>query len=77
MKNLRKERIIATLWGCIHRRLKKKQVLWNNARFIPLQYNEEHVERILCSKKGKLGVAKGYNATHRKNGENRGYASAR
>lgn len=61
MKNLRKERIIATLWGCIHSRLKKKQVLWNNARFIPLQYNEEHAEILLCSKKEKLGVAKGDN----------------
>ena len=27
----------------------------------PLQYNEEHAERLLCSKKEKLGVAKGDN----------------
>lgn len=39
---LRSERLISTLFGCINRRLQQKDVSWNDAKFIYLQYNEEH-----------------------------------
>lgn len=50
---LKKERIIAKLVGCIHRRLDQKQVLWNNAKYIPLQYNEQRGNIQLFPTKGK------------------------
>lgn len=39
--HLCEERIIATLWGCIQRRLSQKGVQWENAKNIPIMYNEE------------------------------------
>lgn len=63
IKNFRSERLIATLEGCIHRRLARKLVLWNNARYIPLQYNEDHATVLLCPKKHTMGVEKGYDET--------------
>lgn len=36
---LRADRLIATFWGCIHRRLQQKDVVWSDAHFIPIQYN--------------------------------------
>lgn len=50
---LKKERIISKLVGCIHRRLDQKQVLWNNAKYIPLQYNEQRGNILLFPTKGK------------------------
>ena len=55
MEDLKEERVIATLYGCIMRRLLQKDVSWNNAKFIPINYNEESAEIILFAKgqKGK------------------------
>lgn len=39
--------------GCIHRRLDQKQVLWNNAKYIPLLYNEQRGNLLLFPTKGK------------------------
>jgi len=38
--HLRADRLISTLWGCIHRRLLQKDVDWRNSKSISLQYNE-------------------------------------
>lgn len=38
---LMEERIIATLWGCIQRRLQQMNVTWEQAKSIPIEYNEE------------------------------------
>jgi len=40
--SLKPERIIATQWGCIQRRLAQKGVQWEQAKSIPIGYNEEY-----------------------------------
>lgn len=38
VSDLRADRLIATLWGCIRRRLLKEGVTWNNAKNIPINH---------------------------------------
>lgn len=44
--NLQKDRFIATLYGCMQRRLRQKGITWEEADQISIQYNEEdaHVD---------------------------------
>lgn len=38
VSDLRADRLISTLWGCIHRRLQQEYVTWNNAKNIPINH---------------------------------------
>ena len=41
IQQLKAERVIATLWGCMQRRLLQMQVSWEQAKSIPIAYNDE------------------------------------
>ena len=38
VSDLRADRLISTLWGCIHRRLQQEYVTWDNAKNIPINH---------------------------------------
>ncbi|RWW33480.1 hypothetical protein GW17_00001819 [Ensete ventricosum] len=41
LKKLLSKRVVATLWGCIERRLNQKKATWDTVNQIALKYNEE------------------------------------
>ncbi|KAJ8466049.1 hypothetical protein OPV22_028601 [Ensete ventricosum] len=41
LKKLLSKRVVATLWGCIERRLNQKKATWDTGNQIALKYNEE------------------------------------
>ncbi|RWW29236.1 hypothetical protein GW17_00006248 [Ensete ventricosum] len=41
LKKLLSQRVVATLWGCIERRLNQKKATWETVNQIALKYNEE------------------------------------
>ncbi|RRT54622.1 hypothetical protein B296_00043972 [Ensete ventricosum] len=41
IQELDEQRVIATLLGCIKRRMQQKGVEWENAKEVPLRYNDE------------------------------------
>ncbi|RZS17409.1 hypothetical protein BHM03_00049548, partial [Ensete ventricosum] len=43
VKRLQKNRVIATLYGCIMRRLQQKGVTWEEAKNVAIAYNQEDV----------------------------------